>query len=79
MGSCQHTSMQKPGNIPYISGCGAESEGRGCAERALKLDFVPLCIITIARDPWCIAVSCLDCGQNDSATRKIFGACWAKP
>lgn len=56
-----------------------EQRVRGCAERALKLDFVPLCIITIARDPWCIAVSCLDCGQNDSATRKIFGACWAKP
>lgn len=29
-----------------------------CSERALKLDFVPLCMITKARDPWCIAVSC---------------------
>lgn len=47
-----------------------EKRRGGCTERALKLHFVPLCIITITRDPWCIAVSCWDGGQNDLATRK---------
>lgn len=65
------TSTQKPGSNPHISSVAlVEKKRAGCTERALKLHFVPLCIITITRDPWCIAVSCWDGGQNDSATRK---------
>lgn len=55
-----YTSTQKPGNNSHISSVVfvEEKVGGWCTERALKLDFVPLCMITKARDPWCIAVSC---------------------
>lgn len=77
----RYTLTQEAGNNPHMSSVVfvEQKTGSGCAERALKLDFVPLCIITKARDPWCIAVSCWDCGQNDRPQGKILGACWAKP